>query len=264
MQRRQFLGSTAAVGGVALAGQVGEADADPSVDVQSGNGPPTPSLPVGEFDGGWVVDRERSGTFTESGMGVTSTGTTIVYVDEGLSETVRERTRGTGFEDLRTIHATRVEYSPVVDQLPFGIGRGVVVNRTESNARDRFEGRLDAVGMETVERRTTRRIDLNDGPTTDLSIYDAVYPYDGFEFDSGDSAVSVAGDPVAVEGMLAAWYDREASATFVAGAVNPAEQYERTVERQVSEAVDLTLDIDLDLTPQAYREESLELLRSVN
>lgn len=262
MQRRQFLGSTAAVGGAALAGRVDEADAD--VDVRSSDGPQTPSVPVGEADGGWAVDREQSGTFTESGMGVTSTGTTVVYLDEGLSETLRERTMGTDFEELRMFFATRVEYAPAVDRLPFGVGRSVVVNRTESNARDRFKQRLQDAGLEEIERRETRRIDIADGPSTTLSLYDAVYPYDGFEFDAGNSAVSVAGEPVDVEGMLAAWYDRDAGATFVAGAVNPAENYEKRVEHRVTDAVDLTLDIDLGLTPDAYREESLDLVRSVN
>lgn len=262
MQRRQFLGGTAAVGGAALAGQVGGTDAD--VDVRSGDGPQTPSVPVGEAPGGWAVDRERSGTFTESSMGVTSTGTTIVYRDEGLSETLRQRTMGTGFEDLRMFFATRIEYSPAVDRLPFGVGRSVVVDRTESNARDRFQQRLEEAGLDDIERREVRRIDLADGPTTDLLLYDAVYPYEGFEFDAGDSVVSVEGEPVGVEGLLAVWYDRDASATLVAGAVNPAENYEKRVERQVTEAVDLTLDIDLGLTPGAYRQESLDLIRAVN
>lgn len=262
MQRRQFLGSTAAVGGAALAGRTAEADSD--VDVRSGDGPQTPSVPVERVDGGWVVDRERSGTFSESGMGVTSTGTTVVYVDEGLSETLRERTLGTNFEELRMFFATRVEYAPAVDRLPFGVGRSVVVDRTESNARDRFERRLEEAGLKGIERRDTRRVDIAEGPSTNLALYDAVYPYDGFEFEAGNSMVSVAGEPVDVEGMLAAWYDRDAGSTFVAGAVNPAENYEKQVEHRVTDAVDLTLDIDLGLTPAAYRQESLDLVRSVN
>lgn len=267
MQRRQFLGSTAAVGGAALAGRVDEASADePGADVtvRSGEGPPTPSVPVADGDGGWVLDRERSGTFTETGMGVTSTGTTVTYVDRALSETLRERTMGTTFPDLRSLFATRVEYSPPVDRLPFGFGRDVVVNRTGSDARERFERRLGDAGLEDVERRGTRDVQIAGGPTTDLLVYDAVYPYDGFEFEAGGSTVSVAGDPVAVEGLLATWYDRSERATFVAGAVNPAEDYERTVDRRLTEAVNLTLDVDLGLTPDAYREESLELIRSVN
>ena len=261
MQRRQFLGSTATVGSAALAGRVAEAD---DVDVRSGEGPRTPSVPVEEADGGWVVDREQSGTFSESGTGVTSTGTTVVYLDEGLSETLRERTMGTNFEELRMFFATRVEYDPAVDRLPFGVGRRVVVNRTDSNARDRFKQRLQDAGLEGIERRETRRVDIADGPTTNLSLYDAVYRYDGFEFEAGNSLVSVAGEPVAVEGMLATWYDRDAGATFVAGAVNPAENYEKRVEHRVTDAVDLTLDIDLGLTPEAYRQESLDLVRSVS
>lgn len=262
MDRRQFLGSTAAVGGAALAGRVDESSAD--VNVRSENGPEAPSVPVADADGGWVVDRDRSGTFSDSGMGITSTGTTVAYVDRGLAETLRERTMGTGFRDLRLFFATRIDYSPSVDRLPFGLGRDVVVNRTASNARDRFERRLEDAGLEDVERRETRNVDIDDGPKTGLELYDAAYPYDGFEFEAGGSTVSVAGDPIAVEGLLATWYDRGARATFVAGAVNPAENYQRTVDRRLTEAVDLTLDVDLGLTPDAYREESLELVRSVN
>jgi hypothetical protein len=262
MERRQFLGSTAAVGGAALAGRVDGSSAD--VEVRSGDGPEVPSVPVGQAHGGWVVDRGRSRTFSDRGMGVTSTGTTVAYVDRGLAETLGERTIGTGFRELRLFFATRVDYSPAVDRLPFGIGRDVVVNRTASNARERFHRWLGDAGLEEIERRDTGSIDVHGGPRTDLELYDAVYPYDGFEFEAGGSTVSVAGDPIAVEGLLATWYDRGARATFVAGAVNPAENYERTVDRRLTEAVTLTLDVDLGLTPDAYRGESLELIRSVS
>jgi len=261
MQRRQFLGSAAALGGVAVAGS--PAAAQVQVQVQSDEGPQPPSVPVDEADADWAIDRRRSGTFSDSVMGVTSKGTTLAYVDEGLSAELEEKTLGADVGDLRLFFASRIEYRPSIDSLPFGVGRSVVVGATESNARERFERRLREAGVENVERRETRSVDIDDGPTADLLVYDAEYPFEGFELDAGDAIISVDGDSVAVEGFLAVWYTTDPDSTLVVGAVNPAENYEQTVERRLSEAIDLTLDVDLGLTPAAYREGSLDLLRAV-
>lgn len=272
MQRRQFLGSAVAVGSLAAAGCVGHADAqpatqpepepEPGADVEGA--PDAPQVPMEEFDPGWTVDSGRSGFFTDSARGITTRGTTVAYVDEGLAEEVREQTLDAAVGDLRYFFASRIDYEPAVDNLPFGFGRRLVLDATASNARDRFEAGLAEGGLEDIERRETGSITTDDGSSADLFAYDATYPFEGFDFEAGDSEIFVEGQPVAAEGLLAVWYSKPVQSTFVAGAVNPAENYEQTVERELTQAVDLTLDIDLGLEPEAYREESLDIIRSVN
>jgi hypothetical protein len=272
MQRRQFLGSAVAVGSVAAAGCVGHADAisetQPEPEAQSESdaegAPDAPSIPMEEFDSGWTIDSERSGFFTDSVKGITTRGTTVAYVDEGLAERVRKQTLDAEVRDLRFFFASRIDYEPAVDDLPFGFGRRLVLDATAAKARDRFESGLAESGLEDIEHRETGSVRTADGSRADLFAYDATYPFEGFEFDAGDSVISVEGQPVASEGLLAVWYSKPVESTVVAGAVNPAENYEQTVERELTEAVALTLDIDLGLEPDAYREESLNLIRSVN
>lgn len=274
MERRQFLGSAVAVSSVAAAGCVGYADAkselepEPEPDSDSGDesagAPEPPSVPVEEFDTGWSVDGERSGFFTDSARGITTRGTTVAYTDEGLSEEIRERTLDTDVGDLRVFFASRIDYEPAVDSLPFGFGRRLVLDATAANARDRFRSELASSGLENVENREESSVRTHDGSSADLFYFDATYPFDGFDFQAGDSEIFVEGKDVAAEGLLAVWYSKPVQSTLVAGAVNPAENYEQTVERELTQAVDLTLGIDLGLEPDAYREESLDLIRSVN
>lgn len=262
MERRQFLGTTAALGSAAVVGRADAARAAPQV--ESGDGPEPPSVPVDRLGDGWTLDGERSGTFSDSTMGITSTGTTVAYVDQALSDELRRETLGTEMDDVRVYFATRIDYEPAVDDLPFGLGQRVVLNATRSNARDRFETELTDSGMSGVEHRETRTLDVDNGPSADLFVYDAAYPFDGFEFEAGESTITVDGDAVAVEGLLAVWYSRRAGSSLVTGAINPAENYERSVQRALTGAVDLTLDIDLGLAPDSYREESLSLMRAVS
>lgn len=261
MERREFLDTTAALGSATVVGSADAASADP--DVETEDGPDPPSVPMDRLDDGWSLDSDRTGTFSESTMGITSQGTTVAYVDEALSRELRRETLGTEIDDMRIFFATRIDYDPAVDDLPFGLGRGVVLNATRSNARERFETEMADSGLETIERRDTRTLDVDGGPEADLFVYDAAYPFDAFEFEAGGTTVTVDGDAVAVEGLLAVWYSRRSGAALVTGAVNPAENYERTVERELTQAVDLTLDVDLGLRPDSYREESLGLMQSV-
>lgn len=261
MDRRQFLGTAAALGSASAVGSAGAAQAAP--DVETEGGPEPPSVPMDRL-GGWSLDPDRTGTFTESTMGITSRGTTVAYVDDALSRELRRETLGTEVDDMRVFFATRVDYDPAVDDLPFGLGRDVVLNATRSDARERFETEMSNSGLQGIERRDTRSLDVDGGPEADLFVYDAAYPFDGFEFEAGGSTVTVDGDAVGVEGLLAVWYSRRSGSALVTGAINPAENYERSVERELSRAVDLTLDIDLGLTPGSYRTESMRLMRSVD
>lgn len=262
MERRKFLGTTAALGSAAVVGRADAAPADP--DVETDDGPEPPSVPMDRLDGRWSLDPDRSGTFSDSTMGITSTGTTVAYVDEALSEELRRETLGSDVDDMRIYFATRIDYDPAVDDLPFGLGRGVVLNATRSNARERFESEMANSGLEGIERRDTGSLQVDGGPEADLFVYDATYPFDGFEFEAGGTTVTVDGDAVAVEGLLAVWYSRQAGSALVTGAINPAENYRRSVERELTRAVELTLDIDLGLTPGSYREESKDLMRAVD
>ncbi len=49
----------------------------------------------------------------------------------------------------------------------------------------------------------------------------------------------------------------------MAGGAYPAENFARVTEADLSDAISVTIDVDLGLTPDAYREELFELVRNV-
>ena len=57
--------------------------------------------------------------------------------------------------------------------------------------------------------------------------------------------------------------DHDGRDAFVAGGAYPASNYEQTIQRTITEAIELTLEIDLGLSPSAYESELISLVQSV-
>lgn len=253
MDRRTFVGSTVAAGVASLAGCLGTASA--SVD------PPQVSEQL-LAAGGW--ERLGAETFTATFAGASADGYTVQFEDATLREAIAEQTLGAVGRELSVFFATRVEFSPPLDDLPLGVGRAEVLAETEDYAREDFQRRLEERGLvdvEVVEETTTT---VDSGADADLVEYRATLPLDDFSFDvAGGETVTLPAEPLDVTGLLAVWYDERAESTLIAGSVFAGENYADTVEVALSSAIDATIDIDLGLTPEAYREETLGLVQSV-
>lgn len=253
MDRRTFVGSTVAAGVASLAGCLGTASA--SVD------PPQVSEQL-LAAGGWK--RLGAETFTATFAGASADGYTVQFEDATLRETIAEQTLGAVGRELSVFFATRVEFSPPLDDLPLGVGRAEVLAETEDYAREDFQRRLEERGLvdvEVVEETTTT---VDSGADADLVEYRATLPLDDFSFDvAGGETVTLPAEPLDVTGLLAVWYDERAESTLIAGSVFAGENYADTVEVALSSAIDATIDIDLGLTPDAYRAETLGLVQSV-
>lgn len=253
MDRRRFVSATAAAGLASLAGCFGEASASVA--------PPEVSDEL-LASGGW--ERLDAETFTESFVGTTATGHTLKYEDRALREAIAEQTLGAVGRELSVFFATRIEFSPPLDNLPLGVGRSEVLAETEDYARQDFRARLEdreMTDIEVVEETTTT---VDSGAEADLVEYRATLALDQFSIDvSGGQTVTIPAEPLAVTGLLAVWYDDAVDSTLVAGSVFARENYDDTVDISLSSAIDATFDIDLGLDPPAYREETLGLVHSV-
>jgi hypothetical protein len=261
MDRRKFLGASSAAAGVGLAGCgfFGKV---------LGKVPP-PEVSQSKLDaGGWREDETESRTvFTEEYAAgtVTATGHTIRYQDEGLRREIAEKTLGAVTGQLSVFFATRIEFEPELDSLPLGIGRDEVLQRTKRSAKEDFETEMEADGLTDIEVLGESTLEVDTGEEADLVRYGAHYPVDDFGFTVSDGeSVSLSGSPVRVRGWVAVWYNDDVESTLVSGAVHAAGNYTETIDRQLSSALDMTLDIDLGLTPAAYREEAFGLMRTVS
>jgi hypothetical protein len=260
MDRRTFLGtsSVAAAVGLSGCGFLGTATAA----VQP------PEVPADLLEaGGWREDGTESGeVFTQEYAAgtVTARGHTIRYQDEALRREIAEKTLGAVTDQLSVFFATRIEFDPDLDDLPLGIGRDEVLARTKRSAKQDFETEMEADGLTEIEVLGESTLDVETGQEADLVRYGAVYPVDDFGFTvTGGETISLEGEPVPVRGWLAVWYNEAAESTLVSGAVHAAENYTDTIDKELSSALDMRLDIDLGLTPEAYREEAFGLMRSV-
>ncbi|AKH98443.1 DUF6517 family protein [Halanaeroarchaeum sulfurireducens] len=254
MDRRDFL---AFAGTGALASIAGCTSALGSV--------AAPDVPTDELEaGGWVLQDESEETVFEETYLITveAKSHSLSYGDEALRAAIREKTLGHVDGTMAMFAATRIEFSPDLASLPGGVGTGQIIDRTESEARSQFESRMKSAGLGNVERVGTGTLQVDTGANARLTTYEAEFPFDGVSFPvTDDRALSLSGSPIAVAGDLAVWpHD---GAVLVAGGAYPAENVEETVTEELSEAITVTVDLDLGLEPERYREEVRSLVRGV-
>ena len=255
MDRRRFLAAAGSLGIASLAGCSA---------VQGAPRPPV--VPEGLLrDGGWeLVDESRQQAFEQSVVGVSFTATTTTrrYEDRRLAREVTEKTLGEVTGEMSTFFATAVTFDPDLTNLPGGVGRAQLLDRTEENARSQFESQMRSAGLTEVSQADTGDFDVATGESARSTVYEAAFPFDGFAFDvTDDASIAVEGGTIPVEGHLAVWYHD--GAVLVSGGAFPAGSYADTTTKELSAAVSVTVDIDLGLTPERYREELFELMRRV-
>ena len=243
MNRRRFLAGAAVAGAAGLAG----------CGTVSG-APRPPELPESRLeDGGWARTEAASETlFSESvaGVDVSATAVTRVYDDAALRTAVRERTLDAVDAPLATFFASRVAFRPNIAEVPLESAREQLAARAAEAARAEFEAQLRSAGLSDVAASEGGTTTVATGERANRTDYAAAFAFDDLSFPVGDRDLTVEGGEVAVEGFLAAWVHD--GGLLIAGGAHPAENFARTVERDLSEAVSVTVDVDLGLTPDGY------------
>ncbi|MFW5922168.1 MAG: hypothetical protein ACOCRC_02555 [Halodesulfurarchaeum sp.] len=215
-------------------------------------------------EGGWELreDTKDETVFEEeySFLTVEAVASSVVYADATLREQVRSDTLDTLDTDLSLFSASRIDMAPSVDEL--GPVRSEVKNRIRENAVGELRSRMEAAGITDVEQTDTGSLDVAGGISADLTELSGVFPVQDIEFPvREDTTLTLAGTDLAVDAVLAVW--AADGNYFVAGGAYPAENFARVTEADLSEAISVTIDVDLGLTPEAYREELLELVTNV-
>ena len=246
MRRRAFLGTAGIAGLGALAGcstAVGSV-APPSVPKQTLS------------NGGWVQTDTTEQTVFEKSYGpvtVTAKSTTVTYTDAELAKSVEEKTLGRIEGDLSIFAASHINFAPDLNNLPAGVGRKEILERTEAAAREQFEDRMRDAGLEDVTKTGEEDFRTDSGANASLTTYESAFPVEEMTYEAGGETLTIDVGAISVAGDLAVW--NEGDYVVVAGGAYPAENVATTTTEELSEAISVTVNIDLGFTPEAYREE---------
>lgn len=246
MNRRRFLGVTGVAGLGALAGCTGAL----------GTVAP-PQVPESQLeDGGWEqTDREEQTVFEEDYGPVTVTGksTTLTFEDTELAAEVREKTLEQIDGQLAIYSASHINFSPDLNNLPGGVGREEVINETKAAAKEQFKARMEDNGLENVTETGEEPFETDSGASPGITTYSAEFPVGTLEYDTGGETLAIDVGSIGVAGDLAVWNDGDY--VVVAGGAYPAENFAKVTEKTLSDAISVTIDIDLGLTPDEYQAE---------
>jgi hypothetical protein len=259
VRRRGFVGLVAAAAASALAG------CSSTVSTVSAAERP-PRVPEDRLrSGGWTqIDDVTEDPAYEREVGpatFTASSRTLLYEDTALRTEIEEKTLGQASTQFATFFATRVTFDPDITSLPAGAGRRQLLDQVESQSRDAFRSRLSEAGLSPVERTGTGTLEVASGASARLTDYEASYTFEGFSVGFGDATIAIEGGEIPVAGHLAAWIANDS--VLVAGGAYPAANFAREATQSPTAAITVTVDIDLGLRPDAYREELFGLMRRV-
>lgn len=213
--------------------------------------------------GGWTVVEETSETVFEQQEGavtVTGTAATTSYEDTTLREEIAEKTLGNVDTALSSFFASQVSFAPPLGTLPRDPDE--IVDEIESVAKEEFQAQLENNGVQNLTPAETQTLSVNSGAVADVTNYEATYPVSEMSFAiTEDEDLTIPGDTVTVNGLLATWHDSENA--YIAGGAYPGENYAKTIERQLTDAIRVEVQIDLGLTPTQYRQSLIDLVQSV-
>lgn len=256
MNRRRFVTGVAAGGIAGLAGcGAGSATKRP------------PRVPDDRLEeGGWVQTDQLSRRLFERDIGgrtVTADAVTRLFEDRRLSQRIAEKSLEQVQATLAQFFATRVVTDPNIANLPGGIGRDELVSQTRSRAESQFKGRLASAGLEDVRKVGEESMTVETGETAERTDYEAAFAIDSIRFPvTEEETLTVEGGALTVRGHLAVWIHDDG--IFVSGGAYPGENFRREVDKQLSSAINVSVEVDMGLEPDAYRSELLGLVRRVS
>ncbi|MDS0223325.1 DUF6517 family protein [Haloarcula sp. S1AR25-5A] len=256
MNRRDYLIAGASLGTAGLAGCSFLAAAEA----------PPPDVPTQRLeDGGWTRTDLSSETVFDRSYGpvsVEAVSSTVQYVDEQLQNRVASRTLDQVETALSVFFATRVDFSPNLDNLPAGAGQEELLAEVRTNARDSFEQQMENQGLTDIEKTGEGTIEIDTGETAETTQLSAVYPFEGITFDvTENEAVEIPATDINISAVFAVWHHGDF--VLISGGAYPAQNFEQVVENSLSDGITVTVDVDLSLQPDAYRTEIRNLITGV-
>lgn len=256
MNRRRFLAASG------VAGLAGFSGCNSISSTALGSVDP-PQVPKDQLEqGGWAFDQEDTRTVFEEDYGpvtVIAKAHSLTYTDTELAKRVKEDTLGSVAGTLATYAATRVKFSPDLTKLPESIGREQLVDRVETNSREQFAARMRDAGLTNVKQTETGELQVDTGETARYTGFTAEYDVGTFDVPlPNDETMTIDVGAIGVSGDLAVWVHEDS--VIVAGGAYPAENFAKTLSKDITDSISVDVSVDLGLTPGEYETEVKNLI----
>jgi len=226
------------------------------------------------LEGGWELmeqEQDEVVNYSVAGQEIVATATTEVYHEAELAAALREKTLAQLDGQIAIFFASRVTIDPDLTNLPAGVGRDRILDEVETNAKQQFESELESAGIVDIEEAGEETVTVDTGEETvtvdtgeeaSLQHYHGLFPFDSFSFAiREDNEVTIESDSLSVSGHLAVWHHDDS--VLIAGGAYPSENFEETIDEELSSAISVTVEIDLGLDPTQYEDDLFELIRAV-
>lgn len=266
MYRRRLLGTLAglsAVGGAGCTAPTGSGGGSAGV--------AHPSLPERRLTrGGWTeaADPPPARVYQREFGGVgrlSATENTVIFEDAALNSRLRDETMGAfpgENETLRLFFATRAAINSTANLDTWPGVRDEVFDGVRAAANEEFAARLRDNGVEDVDREDDGTISVEGGHEASVTRHTGRYRYERMTVPvTADESLDLDGGTVDVEGIVAAW--RPGDDIRLAGGAYPAETVEEELTADLTDAITVTVDVDLGLSPDRYRTELRDLVAGV-
>jgi hypothetical protein len=227
---------------------------------------PPPEVPDPVLkENGWVSMKEQKETVSVGPMDpleVEAYLYTKMYRDAELQREISEGTVGRIDRCFNVFFATRTHIEPEVDNLPLGVGRKQVTELAKILGRSEFEDRLDRRGVKDLRKVGSDSVLTETNKKVEMEEVRGKYDFSGTEVEiASDEGFFIQGGEIGLAGWIGAWHHD--GDVFVAGGVYPTEDLERKIDVDLTDAVDVEIDVDLGIWPRPYKPELFSLVQSV-
>lgn len=264
MDRRDFLRTAGAT--AVAAGAAGCSTSDTGADADGDGQYSYPSIPRRALEGWTLSDRRAEDERRRfGGVGLDQHTRTEVYEFSRLSEEVAEKTLEQFEGDLGAFFASRVTFEGYASYL-------ADAERVADEGLEEMTAEMETMGITDV--RETDPSDPRPAVADGQAVREVVgaYPVEDLSLETelpGESrqTFEVEGGEVPVRGFLAAWKTGRRTA-YVAGGAYPDDNFARESAVSVTgdgrgDGIDVTVNVDLNLEPEAYRAELVDLVERV-
>lgn len=183
----------------------------------------------------------------------------VVYENSQVREDLKRKTLGMVDESVVLFFAVRADIVPDVDNLP--LLRDYVMKIAKESAKEYFEQELRNYGLTNIQLVEEREIIVNTGEKAKVFVYSAEYKIPELSFQlTQDKRISLDAGSLKVAGILAVWHHGDY--IIIAGGAYPAENYLKTFKERITEAIEVTIKINLGFQPEKYEEEIMGSIKS--
>lgn len=264
IKRRKFISTTITLGAITLGAAPISGCVTPSQKEPSAI--PEPDVPESLLRrGGWELkstseERVLDEEFLGGLVSVVADAYTVIYEDVLLWKKVKERTLGNIDTSLSSFFATRVAFDPNLSSIPGA--SFLVIDRVRKTAEEQFEDQLKKAGLTNIAKSGSDRIQVETGETAEIIKYSADYRFEPIRVPvTEEKSLTLEGGTLEVAGWFAVW--KHGEFVLISGGAYPNEDFEKTANKDLTEAISVTVNIDLGLRPSGYKKELFDLIQSV-